>query len=87
MKLFKLRDMENELEEEKKQRAMAINARKKLEADLKQMEQQFEIVSKVKDDSVKQLRKLQVINYSLSYSSLTSYLTFTDLSMFLFWFL
>lgn len=53
--------MENELEEEKKQRAMAINARKKLEADLKQMEQQFEIVTKVKDDSVKQLRKLQVI--------------------------
>lgn len=52
--------MENELEEEKKQRAMAINARKKLEADLKQMEQQFEIVNKVKDDSIKQLRKLQV---------------------------
>ena|SRR6218665_1758008 len=53
--------MEGELEEEKKQRLAATNARKKLEADLKVMEQQVDMATKVKDDSIKQLRKLQVL--------------------------
>lgn len=53
--------MESELEEERKQRTLAVSARKKLEADLKQVEQQVEIATKVRDDSIKQLKKLQVI--------------------------
>lgn len=52
--------MEGELEEERKQRSAAVNARKKLEGDLKNMEQAVEMASKVKEDSVKQLRRLQV---------------------------
>ena len=53
--------MESELDEERKQRNIAVNARKKLEGDLKSMEQQVEMSAKVKDDALKQLRKLQVI--------------------------
>ena len=51
--------MEAELEEERKQRSAAMNARKKLEGDLKEMESQVEMANKVKEDSVRQLRKLQ----------------------------
>ena len=52
--------MEGELEEERKNRSAAVNARKKLEGDLKNLEQQVEMANKVKEDSVKQLRRLQV---------------------------
>ena len=58
--MLQLREMEGELEEERKQRSAAVNARKKLEGDLKNMEQAVEMASKVKEDSVKQLRRLQV---------------------------
>lgn len=52
--------METELEEERKQRTTAISARKKLEGDLKGMQDQVENANKVKDDAIKQLRRLQV---------------------------
>jgi len=52
--------MEGELEEERKNRSAAVNARKKLEGDLKNLEQQVEMANKVKEDSMKQLRRLQV---------------------------
>ena len=55
--------MEGELEEERKQRTAAANARKKLEGDMKNIEQQVEMANKVKEDSVKQLRRLQVRLY------------------------
>lgn len=55
-----LRDLEAELEDERKQRAAASSIRKKLEADLKDMEQQQEINNKLKEDALKQLKKLQV---------------------------
>ena len=51
--------MEAELEEERKQRAAAVNGRKKLEGDFKDMEQQVEMAQKVKEDAVKQLRRVQ----------------------------
>lgn len=57
--LRQLREMESELEEEKKQRSAAINGKKKLEGDLKEMQGQVDMANKVKEDSVKQLRKLQ----------------------------
>lgn len=58
--LKQLRDVEAELEDERKQRTMALAARKKLEADFKDMEQQLEMHNKLKDDALKQLKKLQV---------------------------
>lgn len=42
-----LRDLEGELEEERKQRAAAIAQRKKLEADLKDSEQALHLANKV----------------------------------------
>lgn len=52
--------MEAELEEERKQRSSAVNARRKLEADYKSLEQQFDTANKIKEDAVKQLKKFQV---------------------------
>eukprot|EP00057_Strongylocentrotus_purpuratus_P011170 XP_011665644.1 PREDICTED: myosin-10 [Strongylocentrotus purpuratus] len=54
-----LREMEADLEEERKQRGSAVNQRKKLEMDLKDLESQVEAANKTKEDSVRQLRKLQ----------------------------
>lgn len=52
-----LRELEGELEEERKQRTAAVTARKKLEGDLKDMEGQLEMNSKLKDDALKQLKR------------------------------
>ena len=51
--------MEAELEEERKARSNAQNAKKKLELDIKDMEEQLEAASKVKEDGIKQLKKYQ----------------------------
>lgn len=55
--LKQLRELEAELEEERKQRTAAVTARKKLEGDLKDMEGQLEMNNKIKDDAVKQLKR------------------------------
>jgi len=52
--------MEAELEDERKQRALAVAAKKKLEMDLKDVEAQIEAANKARDEAIKQLRKLQV---------------------------
>lgn len=52
--------MEAELEDEKKQRSMAVAARKKLEMDLKDLEAHIDSANKSRDEAIKQLRKLQV---------------------------
>ncbi|KAM9843599.1 myosin-10-like isoform 1-T1 [Aulostomus maculatus] len=54
-----VREMEAELEDERKQRALAVAAKKKLEMDLKDVEAQVEGASKARDEAIKQLRKLQ----------------------------
>jgi myosin protein heavy chain len=54
-----LREMETELEEERKQRALAVSARKKLEGDLKEMELHVDQANKNKEDAIKQMKKLQ----------------------------
>ena len=54
-----LRDIEAELDEERKQRAASVALRKKLEGDLKDSEAQLEMHIKVKEDALKQLKKLQ----------------------------
>ena len=45
--------MEADLEEERKQRGSAVNQRKKLEMDLKDLESQVEAANKTKEDSVR----------------------------------
>ncbi|XP_077024810.1 myosin-9 [Tamandua tetradactyla] len=54
-----VREMEAELEDEKKQRSMAVAARKKLEMDLKDLEAHIDSANKARDEAIKQLRKLQ----------------------------
>jgi len=58
--VIQLRDLETELDEERKQRLAAVGGRKKLEADLKTSSQQVDIVTKAKDDIAKQLKRAQV---------------------------
>ena len=50
--------MEAELEDERKQKAMAVSARNKLQGDLQGMEQQVESATKMKEDAVKQYKKI-----------------------------
>ncbi|CAB1341935.1 unnamed protein product, partial [Coregonus sp. 'balchen'] len=54
-----VREMEAELEDERKQRALAVAAKKKLEMDLKDMVGQIEGANRARDEAIKQLRKLQ----------------------------
>ncbi|XP_065742658.1 myosin-9 isoform X1 [Phocoena phocoena] len=54
-----VREMETELEDERKQRSMAVAARKKLEMDLKDLEAHIDSANKNRDEAIKQLRKLQ----------------------------
>ncbi|MGH0129638.1 UNVERIFIED_CONTAM: hypothetical protein FKN15_048343 [Acipenser sinensis] len=54
-----VRELETELEDERKQRTLVGTAKKKLEGDLKEMEGQLEAVTKGRDEAIKQLRKIQ----------------------------
>ncbi|CAL8352643.1 unnamed protein product, partial [Boreogadus saida] len=54
-----VREMEAELEDERKQKALAVAAKKKLELDLNELEGQIEGTNKARDEAIKQLRKLQ----------------------------
>ncbi|XP_003430622.2 myosin-9 [Ornithorhynchus anatinus] len=54
-----VREMEAELEDERKQRGIAVAARKKLEMDLKDLEAHIDTANKNRDEAIKQLRKLQ----------------------------
>lgn len=58
--LLQVRELETELEDERKQRTLATAAKKKLETDMKDLEGQIETTSKGRDEAIKQLRKLQV---------------------------
>ncbi|KAM5235931.1 myosin-14 isoform 2-T2 [Ctenodactylus gundi] len=55
-----LRDAEVERDEERKQRALAVTARKKLEAELEELKAQMAASGQGKEEAVKQLRKTQV---------------------------
>ncbi|XP_019597117.2 myosin-14 isoform X3 [Rhinolophus sinicus] len=54
-----LRDAEVERDEERKQRALAVAARKKLEAELEELKAQTSAAGQGKEEAVKQLRKMQ----------------------------
>uniref|UniRef100_A0A8C0IFA3 Myosin heavy chain 10 n=1 Tax=Bubo bubo TaxID=30461 RepID=A0A8C0IFA3_BUBBB len=59
MLVKQVRELEAELEDERKQRALAVAAKKKMEMDLKDLEGQIEAANKARDEAIKQLRKLQ----------------------------
>ncbi|NXP50083.1 MYH9 protein, partial [Heliornis fulica] len=54
-----VREMEVELDDERKQRSIAVAARKKLEMDLKDLESHIDTANKNREEAIKQLRKLQ----------------------------
>jgi len=54
-----IRDLEAELDEERKQKQAAVNAKKKLETDYKDLESTMDMNNKLKEDALKQLKKLQ----------------------------
>ncbi|CAN9510557.1 unnamed protein product [Ophioblennius macclurei] len=54
-----VREMEVELEEERRQRSQALASKKKLEMDLAELEVQIDAANKGRDDALKQLKKLQ----------------------------
>uniref|UniRef100_A0A4W5RIJ8 Myosin-9 n=1 Tax=Hucho hucho TaxID=62062 RepID=A0A4W5RIJ8_9TELE len=56
-----VREMETELEDERRQKALAVAAKKKLEADLGELEAGISMANKGRDEALKQLKKLQVI--------------------------
>lgn len=55
-----VRELETELEDERKQRTAIAASKKKLEGDLKDLEGQIETSNKGREEAIKQLRKLQV---------------------------
>lgn len=57
-----LHEYETELEDERKQRALAAAAKKKLEIDVKDLESQADSANKGREEAIKQLRKLQACN-------------------------
>ncbi|TRY55594.1 hypothetical protein DNTS_021481 [Danionella cerebrum] len=68
-----VREMEMELEDERKQRAQAVSVRKKLELDLSELAAQIDSANKARDEALKQLRKLQdEINSQNAKNSLSS---------------
>ncbi|XP_039543472.1 myosin-9 isoform X3 [Pimephales promelas] len=54
-----VREMELELEDERKQRTLAMAARKKMELDLKELEAAIDQANKSRDEALKQLKKVQ----------------------------
>uniref|UniRef100_A0A8C1YSQ6 Myosin-9 n=1 Tax=Cyprinus carpio TaxID=7962 RepID=A0A8C1YSQ6_CYPCA len=57
--LKQVREMEMELEDERKQRTVAMAARKKMELDLKDLEAAIDQANKNRDEALKQLKKVQ----------------------------
>ncbi|KAM4651712.1 myosin-10-like isoform 1-T2 [Discoglossus pictus] len=55
-----VRDLEVELDDERKQKAQVLAAKKKLEMDLQDMESQIDAANKGRDEAIKQLKKLQL---------------------------
>uniref|UniRef100_A0A4W6FLG6 Myosin-9 n=1 Tax=Lates calcarifer TaxID=8187 RepID=A0A4W6FLG6_LATCA len=54
-----VREMEVELEDERRQRTQALSSKKKLEMDLADLEVQIDAANKGRDEALKQLKKLQ----------------------------
>jgi len=57
---MQVRDLETELEDEQNMRTSLAAAKKKLEGDLQDLEDQVNAVNRGRDEAIKQLRKTQV---------------------------
>lgn len=57
---MQVRELETELEDERKQRVAMAASKKKMEGDIKDLEGQIDTANKNRDEAIKQLRKLQV---------------------------
>ncbi|XP_075696176.1 myosin-10-like isoform X1 [Rhinoderma darwinii] len=55
-----VRDLEVELDEERKQKAQILAGKKKFEMDLQNMESQIDVANKGREEAVKQLKRLQL---------------------------
>lgn len=60
--LRQIRELESDVEDERKQRSVAVNIRKKLEADLLESNQQLEFERKTKEEQSKQNKRMQVLH-------------------------
>ena len=56
--LKQVRDLESDLDDERKQRTTALNLKKKYELDLTDLKLQFDEANKLKEESLKQVKKL-----------------------------
>nr|XP_019939612.1 PREDICTED: myosin-9-like isoform X1 [Paralichthys olivaceus] len=56
-----VREMETELEDERRQRSQALSSKKKLELDMAELEVQIDAANKGRDEALKQLKKLQAL--------------------------
>uniref|UniRef100_A0A8C5FVF2 Myosin-9 n=1 Tax=Gadus morhua TaxID=8049 RepID=A0A8C5FVF2_GADMO len=56
-----VREMELELEEERRQRSQAMSGRKKLELDLAELAAQIDAANKARDEALRHLKKLQAL--------------------------
>ncbi|XP_056264311.1 myosin-9-like [Pseudoliparis swirei] len=56
-----VREMEMELEDERKQRSQALSSKKKLELDLGELEVHIDTANKGRDEALKQLKKIQAL--------------------------
>lgn len=75
--LLQVHELEAELEEEKKQRGKTSAAKKKLEEDQRDLEDQLEATSRGRDEALKKLRKIQVTQ-ELNYVFFLSELNFSS---------
>lgn len=66
--LCQVRELEIQLEEERSQRSQAVSSKKQLEAELQEAETQVETAGRGKEETVKQLRRLQVRTFSHTYT-------------------
>lgn len=57
----KVRELEIQLEEERSQRSQSSSSKKQLEAELQDTESQLETTSRGKEEAIKQLKRLQVV--------------------------
>lgn len=62
--MCQVRELEIQLEEERSQRSQAVSSKKQLEAELQEAEAQVEASTRGKEEAVKQLRRLQVKQFS-----------------------
>lgn len=56
-----MRELETLLEEEKSQRAQALSIKKQMEAELQEAEAQVEAATRGREEALRQLKRLQVI--------------------------